>query len=124
MSIALFIANGIGSRAKRKRRLPQLWKKAAKAARISRPLRLQVAGEKPGEGNPADPGQARMQVSIHAQSGGASVGPKGYVPAYLLLRTSPDPVTSWSVEGTPGMLKGEGRRERTCLGLFSESRYS
>jgi hypothetical protein len=42
-----------------------------------RPLRLQAAGEKPGEGNPADPGQARMQVSIHEQGGGASVGPKG-----------------------------------------------
>jgi hypothetical protein len=33
----------------------------------ARPLRLQAVGEKPGEGNPADPGQARMQVSIHVK---------------------------------------------------------
>ena len=30
-----------------------------------------------GEGNPDDPAQARMQVSIHVQSGGATVGPAG-----------------------------------------------
>src|SRR5215831_3998517 len=42
-----------------------------------RPPRLQVAGEKPGKGNPADPGQARVQVSTHEQGGGASVGPTG-----------------------------------------------
>lgn len=28
-----------------------------------------------GEGNPADPAQARMQMSIHVQSGGATAGP-------------------------------------------------
>lgn len=33
-------------------------------------------GEEPGEGNPTDPGQARVQASTHEQGGGASVGPK------------------------------------------------
>ena len=28
-----------------------------------------------GEGNPTDPAQARLQVSRHAESGGAPVGP-------------------------------------------------
>jgi hypothetical protein len=75
MSITRFIESGIGSRAKKRhhhrlRSLLGSWWHA-------RPLRLQVAGEKLGEGNPDDPGQARMQVSIHEQSGGASVGPKG-----------------------------------------------
>ena len=34
-------------------------------------------GRMAGEGNPCNPAQARMQVSIHEQSGGARVGPKG-----------------------------------------------
>jgi len=42
-----------------------------------RPLRLQVAGEKPGEGNPTDPGQARVQVSTHEEGGGASCWSEG-----------------------------------------------
>ncbi len=42
-----------------------------------RPVRLQVGWEKAGEGNSDDPAQARMQVSIHVQSGGATVGPAG-----------------------------------------------
>lgn len=54
----------------------------------SRPLWLQVAGEKPGEGNPNDPGQARMQVSIHEQGGGASVGPQGARPSLSALKDS------------------------------------
>jgi hypothetical protein len=32
-----------------------------------RPLRLQVAGEKPVEGHPSEAGQAGMQMSIHAR---------------------------------------------------------
>jgi hypothetical protein len=83
------------------------------SAGTSRPLRLQVAGEKPGEGNPADPGQARMQTSIHEQGGGASVGPQGHVPAYLPSRTAPAPLASRKVAGTPGRLKGAGRREQS-----------
>jgi len=34
-------------------------------------------GRMAGEGNPDDPAQARMQVSIHVQSGGAPVGLAG-----------------------------------------------
>jgi hypothetical protein len=65
MSITRFIESGIGSRAKKRhhhrlRSLLGSWWHA-------RPLRLQVAGEKLGEGNPDDPGQARMQVSIHVK---------------------------------------------------------
>src|SRR2546421_3221914 len=47
----------------------------ASNAAAERPVRLQVGWEKAGEGNPCEPAQARMQVSIHAQSGGAPVGP-------------------------------------------------
>ena len=34
-------------------------------------------GSMAGEGNPTDPAQARMQVSIHVQGGGAGVGLTG-----------------------------------------------
>jgi len=34
---------------------------------ISRPLRLQVAGEKPVEGHPAETGQARRRMSLHVR---------------------------------------------------------
>jgi hypothetical protein len=53
---------------------------------VARPLRLQVAGEKPGEGNPTDPGQARVQVSTHEEGGGASVGPQGGRPSLHPLK--------------------------------------
>jgi hypothetical protein len=73
-----------------------------------RPLRLQVAGEKPGEGNPADPGQARMQVRIHEQGGGASVGPKGVRPSLSALE---DSTCSHSLlEGGRNAGKAEGSR--------------
>src|SRR6266516_5240527 len=42
-----------------------------------RPVRLQVGWEKAGEGNPDDPAQARMQMSIPVQSGRALAGPTG-----------------------------------------------
>ena len=47
----------------------------ASNAVAERPVRLYVGWEKAGEGNPCEPAQARMQVSIHAESGGAPVGP-------------------------------------------------
>jgi hypothetical protein len=55
---------------------------------VSRPLRLQVVGEKPVEGHPAEAGQARMQMSIHEQGGGASVGPEGARPSLPALEDS------------------------------------
>ncbi len=63
MCITVSSVNFIGSREQ---------KKAAE-----RPVRLQVGWEKAGEGNPCDPAQARLQVSRHAESGGATVGPTG-----------------------------------------------
>jgi hypothetical protein len=73
-----------------------------------RPLRLQVVGEKPGEGKPADPGQARMQASIHEQGGGASVGPQGARPSLPALK---DSTCSHSLlEGSKE--HREGRREQ------------
>ena len=88
---------------------------------VARPLRLHVAGEKPGEGNPADPGQARMQASIQVKVVGLALVQRGYVPAYLPLRTTPDPLASWKMAGTPGRPKGEGRRER-CVQVWSAHR--
>ncbi len=74
----------------------------------SRPLRLQVVGEKPGEGNPADPGQARLQVSRHEQGGGASVGPQGARPSLPALE---DSTCSHSLlEGGRNAGKAEGSR--------------
>ena len=81
--------------------------------RASRPLRLQVAGEKPVEGNPTDPGQARLQVSRHVKVVGLVAGPKGDVPTHILCRTSPDPLAARNVEGTLSKLHGEGRHERS-----------
>ena len=57
-------------------------------------------------------GQARMQVSIHVKVVGLALVQRGYVPAYLPLRTAPDPLASCKMAGTPGRPKGEGRRER------------
>jgi hypothetical protein len=86
MSIAHFIESGIGSHAHPGRpRLLLVWRTVLERWHI-RPLRLQIVGEKPGEGNPDDPGQARMQVSIHEQGGGASVGPKGARPSLPALK--------------------------------------
>src|SRR5258708_39627542 len=88
MSIARFIASGIGSRANpRRHRLLLVWRTVLERWPI-RPLRLQVVGEKPGEGNPSEPGQARLQVSRHEQGGGASVGPKGSRPSLPALKDS------------------------------------
>ncbi len=42
-----------------------------------RPVWLEVRWEKAGEGNPGDPAQARRQMSLHVQSGGAVAGPTG-----------------------------------------------
>jgi hypothetical protein len=116
MCITRFIANGTGFHAASRRHLPLLWKMVLEAP--ARPLRLQAVGEKPGEGNPADPGQARMQVSIHVKVVGLALVQRGYVPAYLPLRTAPDPIASWKMAGTPGRPKGEGRRER-CVWVCS-----
>jgi hypothetical protein len=113
MCITRFIANGTGLHAESRqtrRHLPLLWKMVPEVP--ARPLRLQAVGEKPGEGNPADPGQARMQVSIHVKVVGLALVQRGYVPAYLPSRKSPDPIASWKMAGTPGRPKGEGRRER------------
>ncbi len=44
---------------------------------VDRPALLPVTWEKPAEGNPDEAGQARMQMSIHTESGGATVGPTG-----------------------------------------------
>ncbi len=86
MSIAHFIESGIGSHAyPRRHRLLLVWRTVLERWHI-RPLRLQVVGEKPGEGNPDDPGQARLQVSRHEQGGGASVGPKGARPSLPALK--------------------------------------
>ena len=45
---------------------------------------------------------------------------RGHVPAYLPSRTSPDPIASWKVEGTPGRLKGAGRREQSVSRFVKE----
>jgi hypothetical protein len=42
----------------------------------SRPLRLQVVGEKPVEGHPTEAGQARLQMSRHVKVVGLVAGPK------------------------------------------------
>src|SRR6266481_6238499 len=77
-SITRFIASGIGSRAKNRR--PHRRRRRARWWWHARPLRLQVVGEKPGEGNPADPGQARMQMSIHVKVVGLALVQRGHVP--------------------------------------------
>ena len=56
------------------------------------------------EGNPDEAGQAGMQMSIHVECGAAIVGPMEDVPVCILSRTVPGSITSWNVEGTPGML--------------------
>jgi hypothetical protein len=53
----------------------------------SRPLRLQVVGEKPGEGNPADPGQARLQMSRHVKVVGLRLVQRDVVSACIISRT-------------------------------------
>jgi hypothetical protein len=90
---------------------------------VARPLRLQVVGEKPVEGYPAEAGQARMQMSIHVKVVGLSLVLRGHVPARVLSRTSPDPLASWNTEGTLGRLNGEGRRKRSYPGLFCKFGY-
>jgi hypothetical protein len=60
------------------------------------------------EGHPAEAGQARMQMSIHEQGGGASVGPKGARPSLPALE---DSTGSHSLlEGGRNAGKAEGSR--------------
>ncbi len=70
MCITVSSVNFIGSREH---------KKAAE-----RPVRLQVGWEKAGEGNPCDPAQARMQVSIHVKVVGLLLVQRGHVPTRML----------------------------------------
>jgi hypothetical protein len=41
-----------------------------------------------GEGNPFDPAQARMQLSIHVKVMGLLLDPRGHVPAQMRLSDS------------------------------------
>jgi hypothetical protein len=82
----------------------------------ARPERLQVAWEKPVEGHPDEAGQARMQMSRHA-NGGALAGPKEHVPARVLWRTAPGEITCPNAEGTLAGWTDPGRRARCCPAL-------
>jgi hypothetical protein len=53
-----------------------------------------------GEGNPFDPAQARMQVSIHVKVMGLLLDLRGHVPAHMLSRTAPQVIVHWNVTGT------------------------
>ena len=53
-----------------------------------------------GEGNPSDPAQARMQVSIHVKVVGLLLVQQGHVPTPMPLRTAPHVITHWNVAGT------------------------
>ena len=75
------------------------------------------------EGHPAEAGQARMQMSIHVKVVGLSLVPRGHVPARVLSRTAPDPLASWNMAGTLGRPNGEGRRKRSCPGVFRTFGY-
>jgi hypothetical protein len=90
MCIARFIVNGIGSRAK-PRHLLSLFQKEAEVSSgplaPARPLRLQVVGEKPVEGHPAEAGQARMQASIHVKVVGLLLVQRGVVSTCIISRT-------------------------------------
>ncbi len=46
-----------------------------------------------GEGNPIDPAQARMQVSIHVKVAGLLLVQRGHVPTQMLSRTAPQVIT-------------------------------
>ena len=52
-----------------------------------RPVRLQVGWEKAGEGNPADPAQARSQMSEHVKVVGLLLVWWEHVPTHMLSQT-------------------------------------
>ncbi len=54
-----------------------------------------------GEGNPGDPAQARMQVSIHVKVVGLLLVQRGHVPTRMLSRTAPQIITHGNLAGTP-----------------------
>ena len=53
-----------------------------------------------GEGNPYDPAQARMQVSIHVKVVGLLLVLRGHVPTHMSSPTVPQVVTHRNVAGT------------------------
>ena len=66
---------------------------------VERPVRLDVGREKPGEGNPDDPGQARSQMSEHVKVAGLLLVSRGHVPTHMPSQTAPQVITHWNVEG-------------------------
>jgi hypothetical protein len=77
-----------------------------------RPVRLQVGWEKAGEGNPYEPAQARMQVSIHVKVVGLLLVRRGHVPARMLSRTAPGSITHRNLAGTLVCLTASGRQKQ------------
>jgi len=65
-----------------------------------RPVRLQVGREKPGEGNPEDPGQARSQMSEHVKVVGLLLVLREHVPTHMRSQTAPRVITRRNVAGT------------------------
>ncbi len=53
-----------------------------------------------GEGNPRDPAQARMQVSIHVKVVGLLLVSRGHVPTHMHSQTAPQVITHRNVAGT------------------------
>jgi hypothetical protein len=65
-----------------------------------RPVRLQVGREKPGEGNPDDPGQARSQMSEHVKVVGLLLVLREHVPTHMFSRAASQVITHRNVAGT------------------------
>ena len=74
---------------------------------------------KAGEGNPADPAQARMHMSIHDKVVGLLLVRLGDVPICIVLRTPPGEITCWNAEGTLAGRTDPGRQKQ----LLSRSVY-
>ena len=118
MCITRFIANGTGFHAEPRRHLPLPWKMGPEVPALCgyRPW-----GRSLGRAIPLIQARLGRQVSIQVKVVGLALVQRGYVPAYLPLRTTPDPLASWKIVGTPGRPKGVGRRER-CVQLWSTNR--
>ncbi len=63
-------------------------------------VRLQVGWERTEEGNPYDPVDARMQMSIHVKVVGLLLVQRGHVPTRMLSRTASHVITRQNAVGT------------------------
>jgi len=70
-----------------------------------------------GEGNPRDPAQARMQVSIHVKVVGLLLVQRGHVPTQMLSRTAPQVITHGNLAGTLVRRTAWGRQKQ-LLSIF------